>query len=227
MEQRLWIPMMAALITGSMLVPAIGESAEEPVTTPPTLTQPEEDTGDCYPIGSLMRQREGQVTVVLTVAPDGKVSDVELPAGSPPWMANSVRCVVDKLKISPATRDEIPVEAQATLPIVFAVTQHKGEPPPRSAMPTLRSDKSELEAAYRDCYPATLTAEEAVAYRFTIGVDGLARGTSVVNGSGDRRLDKAGACVIGKLRFMPALRGGQALRSTVTWSVLVRPPAAE
>jgi TonB family protein len=227
MDLRLWIPVMAALIGGSMLIPAIGECAEEPGTTAPILVEPEEDTGACYPIGLPVRQREGQVTVLLTVAPDGKVTEVELPAGSPPWMSKAVRCVVDKLQIRAATRDGVPVEARATLPINFAVAQSDGQPPPQTAMPTLRSDKAELEATYRACYPATLTAEEAVVYRFTIGVDGLARGTSVVNGSGDRRLDKAGACVIGKLRFMPALRGGQALQATVTWTVLVRPPAAQ
>ena len=91
----------------------------------------------------------------------------------------------------------------------------------------LRSNEMELEKAYRDCYPADLKGQQLIIYRTTIGVDGRARGSKAVQASDDRRLDKAGACVLGKLHFTPALRGSQAVKTTITWNLLVRPPAAE
>ncbi len=222
MERRLWMRAMTVLAAGALLGPIAGWSADKPVIKPPAILA-HVDFSDCYPIGSTVRYREGTVTVSLSIDADGKITDVEFPPGTPRWLANAAQCAVDRHEFTPGTLDGVPVESQATLPINFRVRGSSGQPAPAIVRPALRSDEPELEAAYRDCYPADLTGERVILYRSTVGVDGRARGTKAVPGSGDPRLDKAGACVLGKLRFIPALRGSQAVKVTITWSLLVRP----
>ncbi len=226
MGQRLWTHVITALTTSAVLCPVTGLQADAPVIKGPRFVS-HVDVSDCYPAGSAAHYREGSITVSLTISPDGKVTHVEFPPGTPSWLQNAAQCAVDRHEFSPGTRDGVPVQSQATLPINFGILGSSGLTAPIIKPPVLRSNELQLEAAYSDCYPADLEGVQMIVYRTTVGVDGRARGSKAVTGSGDRRLDKAGACVLGKLHFTPALRGSQAVKTTITWNLLVRPPVPE
>jgi TonB family protein len=224
MQWRERIGLVAALAA------AVGAWAQaneaSPVITPPTAVGPEDGFPGCYPIGSVIRGREGRVEAQVTILPDGAVGKVELPAGTPAWMRSAALCMVERIRFTPGLLDGVPVEAEATLPITFGLKGADGQAPPDLAIPQLRTGPDEMEAAYGACYPAGLTDEVTVHYRFTIGIDGRVSGPRAIRGSGDRRLDKAGACILRKLRFTPLVRGSQAVKATVAMDIFVRPGRA-
>jgi outer membrane biosynthesis protein TonB len=45
----------------------------------------------------------------------------------------------------------------------------------------------------------------------------------LIKSSGDPRLDEAGLCIMKMLKFTPAMQGGRAVNSTVTWELPMRP----
>ncbi len=212
------------LIAILLAAPGAAFAAEEsPVVVYPKLHRPAEGYNDCYPIGSAMRGREGRIAVSFTVLPDGSTSALQFPDGTPTWLKETSACIVRKIRFTAGTQDGVPVEMPATLPINLGIAGSDGEPAPKLDGPVLRSSEETIEAAYRQCYPADLSREATVNYRVDIGVDGRARAPKVVTSSGDERLDKAGICVLGLLRFKPMQRGSQAVRSTVVMPFLVRP----
>ena len=86
-------------------------------------------------------------------------------------------------------------------------------------------DPEELEAAYRACYPHETHFESASNYySFDVDLDGSLNNVKLIRGSGDARLDQAGACILGNLRFSPLMHGNQAMKSNVTWELPIRPP---
>jgi len=196
------------------------------VITPPTAIGPEDGYPGCYPIGSVIRGREGRVEAQVTILPDGRVGNVELPAGTPPWIEDAALCMIKRIRFTPGLLDGVPVEAEATLPITLGLKGVDGQAPPDLGIPQLRSTPEVVEAAYEACYPPGLTDEVTVHYRFTIGIDGRVGGPRAIRGSGDPRLDKAGACVLRKLRFTPPVRGSQAVKATVAMDIFVRPGRA-
>lgn len=197
-----------------------------PVITPPTAIGPEDGYPGCYPIGSVIRGREGRVEAQLTIRPDGRVGNVELPAGTPPWMRTAALCMIERIRFTPGLRDGVPVEAETSLPLTLGLKGADGQAPPDLAIPQLLTGPDEIEAAYEACYPAGLTDEVTVHYRFVIGIDGRVSGPRAIRGSSDPRLDKAGACVLRKLRFTLPVRGSQAVKATVAMDVFVRPRRA-
>jgi TonB family protein len=91
--------------------------------------------------------------------------------------------------------------------------------------PTLRSDDEQILGAYRDCYPAGRSDQARVNYRITVTDGGRVRRAEVATSSGDATLDAAGDCILRRLHFVPARRNGVNVEATVSWPILVRPPA--
>lgn len=225
----LWlrIVLITVLAAGAVLVPVESLASNESVTKPAQIIGPKDGYPECWPIGDPLRKHAGHTVVSVIVEPDGSVSSLQLPPGSPHWVEAAAHCTVEKLRFKPGTVNSAPVQSQVFVPVVFASGARNGGPEPELVMPTVRSTVAEVEAAYRDCYPFGLSAAATIAYRMTVGVDGRARGVKVNQGSADRKLEKAGACVLRKLQFTLARYGSEAMKVTIAWNLLVRPPAPE
>lgn len=194
----------------------------DPVITPPRMKPSEKEHGSCYPTSARIRNLEGRANIIVTVEPDGSVSEVDFPAGIEPWQQKAAECVLRMTEFIPGTLNGKPVAAQAVLPLHFFLTYAPGEHADIS-WPKLRSDPGAVEEAYRSCYPADTLATQIANYRVTIGADGRARRIKLLESGGDARLDQAGICVIRKLRFVPARRDGEDIQSTMTLPLPVRP----
>lgn len=203
---------------GAEKAAAVGIVKLGPLMTAPRLVRMPEGTDDCYPPGIARRGSVARFVVSLNILPDGEVTNVTLPVGGEPWYEKTARCVLERVAFIPGTRDGIPVEAQASLPIVYKTVS--GE----VSASELRSKDEELEAAYRACYPSDLATIASAFYSFEIATNGRVRNPKVIKGSGNPRLDEAGACIMKRLEFTPLMQNGRALRSTVTWELPIRPP---
>lgn len=74
----------------------------------------------CYPSASRRLNEEGRVLVTITIGTDGRMSALQVAQSSGfDRLDGAAECVVRKLKFNPGKRDGQPVEAQATLPVVF------------------------------------------------------------------------------------------------------------
>lgn len=74
----------------------------------------------CYPSASRRLSEEGRVVVTITIGADGRVGAMNVAQGSGfERLDGAAECVIRKLPFDPGKRDGVPVEAQATLPIVF------------------------------------------------------------------------------------------------------------
>lgn len=186
-----------------------------PVITPPRL-QPGRDRNRCFP--DQMTGGVGRFVVTFTVMPDGSFSNVTLPTGSEPWVEKTAHCLLGQATFMPGTANGVPVEAQATLPIVYK--SRDGE----VKQPELRSSNADIEAAYRECYPPDLVTFASAFYRFDISTNGRIMNPKLVKGTGDPRLDAAGLCILPKLEFTPFMQDGRAIRASVTWELPMRPP---
>jgi periplasmic protein TonB len=92
--------------------------------TPPRIKARGERVGAaiaaCYPSASRRLSEEGRVTVTITIGADGKAGAFTVAQSSGfPRLDGAAECVVRRLPFDPGKRDGQPVEAQATLPIVF------------------------------------------------------------------------------------------------------------
>ena len=186
-----------------------------PVITPPRL-QPGRDRHSCFP--DQMTGRVGRFVVTLTVMPDGSVANMTLPTGSEPWVEKTAHCLLGQATFIPGTTNGVPVQAQATLPIVYK--SQDGE----VKQPELRSSNADIEAAYRECYPPDLVTFASAFYRFDVATNGRVTNPRLVKGTGDSRLDAAGLCILPKLEFTPFMQDRRAIRSNVTWELPMRPP---
>ncbi|HEU0224190.1 MAG TPA: TonB family protein [Steroidobacteraceae bacterium] len=217
---------LAALCVPARLPAAQSSADDGPRATPPILVSGDPNSiHGCYPAAALDRAREGRLTVIVEVQTDGTVSDVEYPPGTEQWQQDAARCIVSRMKFRPGTVNGEPVVSRATLPIQFMLGNLSGRALLQDAA-QFRSSPSQLEAAYRACYPPASTGEQSSVYKFTIGVDGRARNVALVESGGDPTLDQAGRCILRRLEFQPLLRGSQAVKSMVSMPLHVRPPAA-
>ena len=74
----------------------------------------------CYPSASRRLSEEGRVVVIITIGADGKAGAMRVSQGSGfARLDGAAECVIRRLPFDPGKRDGQPVEAQATLPIVF------------------------------------------------------------------------------------------------------------
>lgn len=209
--------------------------------TPPDLARPPEpyEWRRCYPRSVRDEGLEGRIVVEVTIGADGKLVDHSLPADAQPWLIDAANCMVRRLEFMPGLRRGVPVEATAKVPLFFklrdasldiiasivapTVTGLKRKMPTEKD-PAPVSTEEEIIAAYRDCYPSDHGGTAKVTYQITVSVTGVVGKIEVVKGSGDARLDEAGACILRKLKFRPATINGRGISSTVRWPLLVRPP---
>ena len=161
----------------------------------------------------------------LTVAADGRISSVALPAGSEPLMREAAQCIAAGLRAEPALRDGVPVASEVTVPLLFWLhdARDDGGPAPAFARPVLGSRPEQVEAAYRGCYPAGLGREAEVQLAITVTEAGKVRSARILEGSGEPALDAAATCIVRKLRFAPARRNGVNVASQVSWPLWVGP----
>jgi protein TonB len=74
----------------------------------------------CYPSASRRLSEEGRVMLTITIDAAGKVGAMSVNQSSGfPRLDGAAECVVRRLPFEPGKRDGQPVDAQATLPIVF------------------------------------------------------------------------------------------------------------
>lgn len=74
----------------------------------------------CYPSASRRLSEEGRVVVTITIDAGGKAGAMHVSQSSGfERLDGAAECVVRKLPFEPGKRDGQPIEAQATLPIVF------------------------------------------------------------------------------------------------------------
>jgi protein TonB len=74
----------------------------------------------CYPSASRRLSEEGRVLLTITIDAAGKAGAMKVSQSSGfERLDAAAECVIRKLPFEPGKRDGQPVEAQATLPIVF------------------------------------------------------------------------------------------------------------
>lgn len=74
----------------------------------------------CYPSASRRLSEEGRVVLTITIGADGKAGAMRVSQSSGfARLDGAAECVIRRLPFDPGKRDGVPVEAQATLPIVF------------------------------------------------------------------------------------------------------------
>ena len=74
----------------------------------------------CYPSASRRLSEEGRVVVTIAIDAAGKAGAMRVSQGSGfERLDGAAECVIRRLPFEPGKRDGQPVEAQATLPIVF------------------------------------------------------------------------------------------------------------
>ena len=205
--------------------PGAAESAPpEPVQiTPPKMlkmtTAQQHAISSCYEYSARRQGYVGRVMVKALIGTDGRVISHELIQGVEPWQAKSAECVLGVLRFEPATRNTVPVVAEATVPVAFSL---EGSPP--ASLPLVTTPHSEFEGIIRRCYPPEEAAIQEINYRVTIAASGKARKIELVESSGVASLDQAGRCVLESLTFEPARRGKTAIESTAVMPILLRPP---
>lgn len=74
----------------------------------------------CYPSASRRLSEEGRVVATITISAAGKAGAMSVTQSSGfPRLDGAAECVIRRLPFEPGKRDGQPVDAQATLPIVF------------------------------------------------------------------------------------------------------------
>ena len=147
-----------------------------------------------------------------------------LPDGVLPWMEEAASCLKERLDFYPARLNLEAVESWTIVPIDFNLSRNPHERA-RLDAPTVRSSDEQILEAYRDCYPADRNDQVKINYRITVTDGGRVRKAEIISTSGDEALDEAGVCILKRLIFVPARRNGVNIESTLSWSILVRPPA--
>lgn len=211
---RAWCVLAVVLLISPRMVLA----AESVV--PPRLDRAKvADLSDCYAISARMAGAEGEVRIKLTVGTDGYVTEYELPAGIERWQEVTADCIVPRLRYVPATRDGVPFEATVSFLLNLAI---EGSDP--LTLPRLAASEADMEQAFRSCYPTDRHETAIPEYRVTVNVRGWPSQVMLVKSSGDKTLDKAGACVLKKVRYEPARRGQRPVMATLLVPLTVRPP---
>ena len=174
----------------------------------------------CYDRLARHKGNIGRVMVKAVVDAGGQVSSYEVAPGVEPWQKRTADCVMPLLHFEPGKRDGVPVSAVVRIPLDL---QLKGSG--RLEVPIPASTPAEIEEIYRACYPPDQLAVAEPRYRVTMNKAGAVRKFELVESSGIGSLDQAGECVLQKLKFLPARRGGQPVESTSIVPILLRPPS--
>lgn len=178
----------------------------------------------CYPVESRVAHEETVVTVTVFVTPEGRVTSVRSPPGTPDHLARAAECIGPELRFEPARVDGRPAAAEVTLPLDFGLSYRGEDRPPEVFEPTLRTSKAGAQAALRKCYPEDFFGVGEVRVAAVVTTEGRARDMTVASGSGRPEVDDIALCIMEKLRFRPARRGSEPVDAEVEWSIKVFPP---
>lgn len=220
-------------IAGKLIVP-IGFLSPPRVVRQPSLRQ----RRLCYPASEYLEGREGRVEVEVTIDADGKLLSHSVPDGTEAWLAAAGGCMVQHMEFAPGLNRGVPVRATGTMPVFFKIGSDVAPPgglgtPWHSILdsfarpdvgPKVVSAEEEILAAYRECYPRDHGGSAEVTYEIRVERRGTISNIQVARSSGDPRLDEAGICILKRLEFQAAMVQGRAVRDTVHWPLLVRPP---
>lgn len=207
---------------------AMPAAADDPpgVTPPKMLKEPHPRVlANCYPPVSRQAGAEGRVIIQVTVTEGGRLTDVEVPPGSEPWLLEAAECIVTKLSFAPAMMGDQPVRSRVRIPINLAMENYDGSSPAMTHARVI-SSREELIEIYRQCYPAGSTAVAEISYTATIGRKGSVMEPAVVDAGADPVLVEAGLCILRKMRFEPSRRDGKPLTSKIAFPIVVGPPPA-
>ncbi len=196
------------------------ETAPDGVIPPRLMNASSEEFSGCYSQAARRAGVEGRVEMKITVGTDGRVSQHELPHGVEPWQKATAGCIVEKLRYEPAKRDGVPIPARVSFSLSLSID---GSDP--LTLAKLAASEDELAAAIRSCYPAGGQEKATPEYRVTVNVRGWPSQVMLVKSTGDKKLDKAGACALKKLRFDPARRGDRPVMSTLLVPIELAPPS--
>lgn len=194
------------------------ETTSGGIVPPRLMNSNSQEFSGCYAQSARRVGAEGRVEMKVTVGIDGRVSQHELPHGIEPWQKVTAECIVEKLRYEPAKRDGVPFPATVPFSLSFSIV---GNDPLTLAKLTASDD--ELAAAIRSCYPTDGQGTATPEYRVTVNVRGWPSQVVLVKSTGDKKLDKAGACAIKKLRFDPARRGDRPVMSTLLVPIELAP----
>jgi TonB family protein len=189
------------------------------VKPPTTVANSGKNVGHCYDLSARRSGNEGHVNVKAIVGTDGRVSEYSLPPGIDAWQERTARCVLAELQYAPAQYKGVPIPAAVAIPIHFVL-----EGSLNFTNIKLVSGEVEIEEAYRACYPPDQLAVAEPQYRVTVDKSGKVDEVTLVASAGDAGLDEAGACVLKRLTFEPARRGGMRTSTTVVMPIPLRPP---
>ena len=160
-------------------------------------------------------------TMQVTIDPEGRISDMELPAGAPPWMERTAACGKQKFRFLPGSRDGVPVASTVSLPFSLDF----GGTTSQLVHPQPPGDAAMIEAAFRACYPPDQLAMGTVHFNFDVNADGSVGNAKIVRSSGDPVLDEAATCILPRLTFTPMRHAGTPVKSNITWELPSSPAA--
>lgn len=178
----------------------------------------------CFPTAMRRDNMQARVYVDVLVGIDGTATPVAHASGASPDMMRGAECVARRMEMNPATRDGVPEESSARVPITFLLDDNKDW-----VSPTLRSTGGEFVSATAACYPGELGIDGPrgqLLARIYLTQSGRVRRVEIVTGTGNAALDEAGQCIARRLRFTPLRLNGMRRESDVVWEIPVRPPAA-
>lgn len=207
------------MLAVALLVLALSDGAEQ-VVVPPQVHLTGKDISSCLS-RFVPSEVEGEWPFEFIVETDGSASSAPFLPGTEVWQMHMTECLLGRAKFSAGTVDGSPVTAKAVVPISLIRERQNSDIEFESAK--LLSTSTEVEDAYRACYPPDSLAMQTSHYKLTIGKDGIPRDVKLVESGGDAVLDQAGLCIIEKLRFKPTLRGKAPVRSSIVLPLQLRP----
>jgi iron complex outermembrane receptor protein len=124
---------MCSLLCVGVCVARADEPAA-PVVTPPEVVERVEAV---YPPAELAARRAGQVVLVVTVAADGSVSDVQVAESGGAELDAAAEAAIRQWKFTPARRGDVAIVSRIRVPFVFALpAEPVPEPPAPATQPT-------------------------------------------------------------------------------------------
>jgi TonB family protein len=218
--QSLPISIMAMILLAPAA--ALGESEGDEIQPPrmqPRSQSQSLDISHCYSRFARKTGQMGRVVVRVNVAPDGSASVVGFPPGIEPWQEQTARCVVRALSFTPATKGGVPVAAQVDMPLAFTI-----EGTADVAYLKVAASSEEMESALQACYPPDTLSIATPKFRVSVSSRGRAEDVTLVESSGDKSMDEAGACVLKSIAYEPTKLGKKSVGSSAIIPITVRPP---
>lgn len=132
MLKALLVAVAALFVVAAAPVMAPGTEADR---TPDWLVKPDGPMmAKYYPERAWREDVEGRATLLCTVATDTRLTSCQVQAESPPGygFGSAALNVADEMRMAPAIRNGLPVEALVRVPLVFKMPESEPPAPPMS-----------------------------------------------------------------------------------------------